>query len=134
MQLRKTQKSVTLSTIDAEMAAYKNDKSYNEGELKKGKLDLFKYWFNHRDVYPRLSEVASITLAVPASSLASKQFFSQLGDINSRKRGRMLASTIQMLSFAYFNTEPEDVCSVGPAACKREAAARIANARRRGLI
>ena len=59
--------------------------------------NILKYWQAKQYQYPVLSRIARDYLAIPASSAASERIFSVGGDIVTKKRNRLLPSTLQYL-------------------------------------
>ncbi|KFY45043.1 hypothetical protein V494_01172 [Pseudogymnoascus sp. VKM F-4513 (FW-928)] len=56
--------------------------------------NILKYWQAKQYQYPVISRIARDYLAIPASSAASERIFSVGGDIVTKKRNRLLPSTL----------------------------------------
>ncbi|KFY96310.1 hypothetical protein V500_02505 [Pseudogymnoascus sp. VKM F-4518 (FW-2643)] len=59
--------------------------------------NILKYWQAKQYQYPVISRIARDYLAIPASSAASERIFSVGGDIVTKKRNRLLPSTLRYL-------------------------------------
>lgn len=59
--------------------------------------DPIMWWWNRRDVYPHLSELALSYLYTQASSTPSERVFSTSGDTISPERSRILPEKADML-------------------------------------
>lgn len=59
--------------------------------------NILKYWQAKQFQYPVISRIARDYLAIPASSAASERIFSVGGDIVTKKRNRLLPSTLRYL-------------------------------------
>ena len=59
--------------------------------------DILKYWQAKQYQYPVISRIARDYLAIPASSAASERIFSVGGDIVTKKRNRLLPTTLRYL-------------------------------------
>jgi hypothetical protein len=59
--------------------------------------NILKYWQAKQYQYPVISRIAQDYLAIPASSAASERIFSVGGDIVTKKRNRLLPSTLRYL-------------------------------------
>lgn len=61
------------------------------------------WWWNRRDTYPLLSDLALSYLCVQASSTPSERVFSTAGDTISPERSRILPEKADMLIFLQKN-------------------------------
>lgn len=61
------------------------------------------WWWNRRDTYPFLSDLAQSYLCVQASSTPSERVFSTAGDTISQERSRILPEKADMLIFLQKN-------------------------------
>ncbi|KFY93324.1 hypothetical protein V498_04475 [Pseudogymnoascus sp. VKM F-4517 (FW-2822)] len=59
--------------------------------------NILKYWQAKQFQYPVISQIARDYLAILASSAASERIFSVSGDIVTKKRNRLLPSTLRYL-------------------------------------
>ena len=66
-------------------------------------VSVLAWWTEHVEVLPRLSALASMILAIPASSSASERLFSVAGNIDSAKRGNMKLETLETLTLLKTN-------------------------------
>lgn len=69
----------------------------NEPGVDKPNTDVLKYWQAKQYQYPIIAQIARDYLAIPATSAASERVFSQGADIVTKKRNRLLPSTIRYL-------------------------------------
>ena len=60
-------------------------------------LDILAWWRSKSipGEFPRLSKVAALLLAVPASTVVVEQTFSQGGNVLSKKRSRLLPDSLE---------------------------------------
>lgn len=64
----------------------------------------FKFWFNHKEEFPKLSSIAEWLLSAPATSCASERNFSTAGRIMDQ-RNRLLPSSLDNLLFIKSNKD-----------------------------
>ncbi|KFZ23264.1 hypothetical protein V502_02249 [Pseudogymnoascus sp. VKM F-4520 (FW-2644)] len=69
----------------------------NEPGVDKPETNILKYWQAKQYQYPIIAQIARDYLAIPATSAASERVFSQGADIVTKKRNRLLPSTIRYL-------------------------------------
>ena len=71
------------------------------------------------ELLPKLSALASMILAVPASSSASERLFSVAGCFDSMKRGRLRLETLETLTLLKTNKEilEENNIDIGEIMC-----------------
>lgn len=62
-------------------------------------LTLLEWYKKNESYFPRLSQVAKIFLAVPASSVPSERIFSTAGEIVNKKRSRLHCANVDLLIF-----------------------------------
>ena len=58
-------------------------------------LDVLKWWEDHKSMFPTLLKILAQVLAVPASTVAVEQTFSQGGHILSRKRSNLTPESLE---------------------------------------
>lgn len=68
-------------------------------------LTLLEWWKKNESYFPRLSQVANIFLAVPASSVPSERIFSTAGETVNKKRSRLHCANVDLLIFLNKNLE-----------------------------
>lgn len=85
------------------------EKTYKELEMYRDMLSILTsedpavWWWNRRDTYPHLSELALSYFCAQASSTPSERVFSTEGDTVSPKRSRILPEKADMLIFLQKN-------------------------------
>jgi hypothetical protein len=65
--------------------------------------DALLWWKKREVLFPNVSQVAKIILALPASSVPSERIFSLAGNIVSKKRSSLTSSNVDMLIFLHKN-------------------------------
>jgi hypothetical protein len=70
-----------------------------------GELDVIDFWFDHKSVYPKLFQLASFILAIPASSAASERDFSAAGNMVNEKRSNLDAMSIESMLLVKNNSD-----------------------------
>ncbi len=83
-------------------------------------LDPLKFWYDRRDVYPCLFQLALKTLSIPATSVLSKQCFSKAGNISTSGRARLEAGTVEKLVYLQRSMKPIDVDQITAEELKEE--------------
>ena len=80
---------------------------------------VLDWWRSHMELLPKLSALASMILAVPASSSASERLFSVAGCFDSLKRGRLRLETLETLTLLKTNKEilEENNIDIGEIMC-----------------
>jgi hypothetical protein len=58
-----------------------------------------QWWAANKDIYPMLSQVARLLLAVPATSVSSERLFSKAGAIISDRRSKLSPQHAEQLCF-----------------------------------
>ena len=66
-------------------------------------LPILSWWKSHTESLPRLSALACMFLAVPASSSSSERLFSISGCFDSSRRGRMRLESLETLTLMKTN-------------------------------
>ncbi len=70
---------------------------------EKKKLDVFKWWKVHQEMFPHLSNMAKLYLSIPATSASSERLWSKVGLILSKLRTRLGATKLNQLMFIKSN-------------------------------
>lgn len=70
-------------------------------------MDVFSWWVERKDIYPRLSELAIKVHSIPASSLQSERTFNRGGQILNSRRTGLKGGTVESLSMLNKNYEFE---------------------------
>ena len=83
----------------------------NNNELEKYTLEesgnvehVLEWWRDAASRYPKLSLVARIILAIPASSSASESVFSVAGRTTTDLRSNLAPETLNSLLFLHYNS------------------------------
>lgn len=65
-------------------------------------VDVFKWWFVHRNQYPRLYVLTECYLIIPASSASSERVFSAAGYLTDKRRNRLGNKSLNSRLFLKF--------------------------------
>ena len=63
------------------------------------KEDPLEWWKTHRQLYPRLFQLATKYLCIPGTSVPAERLFSKAGELISIKRNRIKEKNVDMLLF-----------------------------------
>jgi len=66
-------------------------------------IDPLQWWRTHQSTFPTLSVLALKYLSVVATSVPSEQLFSKSGEVVTKKRSRLAASTVKEITFLHSN-------------------------------
>ena len=95
-------------TVNAELQNYRAEKGqylYSRGDTGGSFNDPLVWWKLHADKYPHVWKLASIVLAIPATSAPSERVFSAAANIVNKKRVRLKSENVDLLVFLKANKQ-----------------------------
>lgn len=95
-----------IDVVVAEVNAYQAEKSqpmYSRNGPSGSYNNPLDWWRLHHSKYPNLWKLASIILAIPATSAPSERVFSAAANIVNKKRVRLKADNVDLLVFLRAN-------------------------------
>jgi len=95
-------------TVNAELWNYRAEKGqslYSRGDTGGSFNDPLVWWKLHADKYPHVWKLASIVLAIPATSAPSERVFSAAANIVNKKRVRLKSENVDLLVFLKANKQ-----------------------------
>lgn len=98
-----------LTTIEEEYKQYSIQKNNVDMEKLTNDEDILNWWKNHKSMFPKLSQLAKIILAIPATSLTMDELFNPCRYTNTQKKTALGEMFLENLIFIHDNYDLIDI-------------------------